>query len=83
MRFLALFIMFSSHCAAFSKSHHPTDWMLESGTMSLKDNEQKQHPARQPQLQKGAFELVSNLSHFQSNFPIVLKILPQYLKTIR
>lgn len=31
----------------------------------------------------GDFELASNLFHFQSNFPIVLKILPQYLKTIR
>lgn len=31
----------------------------------------------------GAFELASNLFHFQSNFPIVLKILAQYLETIR
>lgn len=31
----------------------------------------------------GASELASNLFHFQSNFPIVLKILPRYLKTIR
>lgn len=30
----------------------------------------------------GAFELASNLFHFQSEFPIVLKIFPQYLKTI-
>lgn len=34
-------------------------------------------------LGNAAFELASNLFHFQSNFPIVLKILPQYLKTIR
>lgn len=51
--------------------------------MSLREMNTDSIMFRNLDFRNGAFELASNLFHFQSNFPIVLKILLHYLKTIR